>query len=143
MDVTITREQRRALLMAALDEASIAGETLATLVWRPDLTEALATRQRLDDATRLIDDLHWETQSTQERYALTMRADQARRVLETLRAAAQDDLRDLAQRQRMSRHAAGDDDEAIDFELANLDLDVCTACEAALAQLAGNPAVPS
>jgi hypothetical protein len=136
MGIEITREQRRALLMAALDEASIAGETFATLVWRPDLSEALAARQRLDDATRLVDDLGWETPSTRDRYELTLAPDQARRIVTALRVAVQDDLRDLADRQRRARHSDGpDDDVDIDFELANLDLDVCSACDSVLRQL--------
>ena len=48
----------------------------------------------------------------------------------------QDDLRDLADRQRRARHSDGpDDDVDLDFELANLDLDVASACESILRQL--------
>jgi hypothetical protein len=136
MGISITREERRALLMAALDEASIAGETFATLVWRPDLSDALAARQRLEDATRLLDDLGWEPRSVHERYELTLPPEQLRRIVTALRVAVQDDLRDLAERQRRARHSDGpDDDVDLDFELANLDLDVASACESILRQL--------
>lgn len=138
MGIEITREERRALLMAALDEASIAAETFATLVWRPDLSDAMAARQRLDDATRLVDDLGWETPSTRDRYELTLPPAQARRIVIALRVAVQDDLRDLADRQRRARHSDGpDDDVDLDFELANLDLDVASACDSILRQLDG------
>ena len=136
MGISITREERRALLMAALDEASIAGETFATLVWRPDLSDALAARQRLEDATRLLDDLGWQARSLHEHYELTLPPDQLRRIVTALRVAVQDDLRDLADRQRRARHSDGpDDDVDLDFELANLDLDVASACESIIRQL--------
>jgi hypothetical protein len=137
MAVTISREQRRAVLLAALDEVSIAAEELATLVWRADLTDAVATRRRLDDATRLVDDLGWETRSARDFYTLTLPDEQARRIIQALRAGAQDDLRDLVGRQRRSRLHAPDEDVELNYELADLDLDVVTACDAVLRQLDG------
>jgi hypothetical protein len=142
MPVTITREQRDALYAEVVLMIASPCEALMGALGGARIEEALATRARLNDELRLLDDLGWWPVDERETYALTMPQEQLERVVSAFLTGTEGSLRDYTLAMAHGRESMEPEDEyqarrENRRQLADRDLELHSACVAVLEQMGG------